>query len=169
LPKPHAMRDHRSLQSISALLHDPNLWHLNRHSVSVAAFVGIFVALLPIPLQMLAAAAMAVWLRCNLTLAVALVWITNPLTMPLIYYMVYRVGTWLLGMPHQAIEFEMSWGWLQQQLGSIWLPLLVGSVVSGLLAGTLAWLLTRMAWRVGVQLKWRERLQKRAARRKHEP
>jgi len=163
------MREHRSLRSLNAVLHDPNLWHLNRHSVSVAAFVGIFIALQPIPLQMLAAAVMAVWLRCNLTLAVALVWITNPLTMTLIYYLVYRVGTWLLGMPHQALEFEMTWAWLELKLGSIWLPLLVGSLVSGLMAGTVAWLLTRMAWRIGVQLKWRERLQKRAVRRKQEP
>ena len=40
LPKPHAIRDHKSLRLVSARLHDPNLWHLNRHSVSVAAFAG---------------------------------------------------------------------------------------------------------------------------------
>ena len=75
LPKPHAIRDHKSLRLVSARLHDPNLWHLNRHSVSVAAFVGVFVAFIPVPMQMLIAAAGAIWLRCNITLAVALVWL----------------------------------------------------------------------------------------------
>jgi len=37
LPKPHAIRDHKSLRLVRERLHDPNLWHLNRHSVSVAA------------------------------------------------------------------------------------------------------------------------------------
>jgi uncharacterized protein (DUF2062 family) len=56
LPKPHAIRDHKSLRLVRERLHDPNLWHLNRHSVSVAAFVGIFVAFIPVPMQMLIAA-----------------------------------------------------------------------------------------------------------------
>jgi uncharacterized protein len=157
LPQPHAIRDHKSLRLVNARLHDPNLWHLNRHSVSVAAFVGLFAAFLPVPMQMLIAAAGAIWLRCNITLAVALVWLTNPLTMPAVFYATYRLGAWLMGIPAQVDDFEFSIEWLQQSLQDIWAPLWLGSVVSGLVLGALAYLAMRMVWRVGVQMKWRAR------------
>ncbi|MBK6278808.1 MAG: DUF2062 domain-containing protein [Gammaproteobacteria bacterium] len=169
LPKPHAIRDHKSLRLVSARLHDPNLWHLNRHSVSVAAFVGIFVAFIPVPMQMLIAAAGAIWLRCNITLAVALVWITNPLTMPPIFYATYRLGAWLMDIPASAAPFEMSVEWIEQSLSDIWPPLLLGSLLCGVVLGTLAWLAMRVLWRVGVQLKWRSRLRERRNRPPREP
>jgi len=166
LPDPHTIREHKSLRLISARLHDPNLWHLNRHSVSVAAMVGIFVAFLPMPMQMLASAAGAIWLRCNITLAVALVWLTNPLTMPPVFYATYRVGCWLLGVPAIDTGFELSMEWLQESFADIWAPLWLGSIACGAAFGVLAWAAMRLAWRIGVQLKWRARI---AARRSRQP
>ena len=40
--------------------------------------VGLFVALMPIPLQMAVAAAIAILVRSNLPISVSLVWLTNP-------------------------------------------------------------------------------------------
>ncbi|MBP8924839.1 MAG: DUF2062 domain-containing protein [Pseudomonadales bacterium] len=168
LPHPHTIRDHHSLRMLRTRLHDPNLWHLNRHSVSVAMFVGVFVAFIPLPLQMLIAAVAAIALRCNLALAVALVWITNPLTMPPIYYATYRLGALMLGLPPQTSHFELSLNWIEHQMSVIWEPLLLGSFSAGLVLGSLALVLTRVAWRIGVQLKWRQRQrQRRNAKRDH--
>lgn len=161
LPKPDAIREHHALRSIATRLHDPNLWHLNRHSVSVAAFVGVFTALLPIPMQMLVAALGALWLRCNITISVVLVWITNPLTMPPIFYLTYRVGTWLLDIPPSVPHFEFTAEWIRMSLAEIWWPLLLGSFVSAITCATLAWIAVRVGWRIGVQLKWRARLESR--------
>jgi hypothetical protein len=86
LPDHRRIREHRHLQFFGDRLHDPNLWHLNRRSVAGAMGVGVFVALLPTLGQMAVAAAAAIWLRVNLPLAVAMVWITNPLTMPPIFF-----------------------------------------------------------------------------------
>jgi uncharacterized protein len=166
MPNPQLIREHRSLRLVSSLLHDPNLWHLNRHSVSVAAFVGIFVGAQPLPIHMLMAATASVVLRCNVTLALLLVWLSNPLTMPVIFYFEYRLGAWLLRLPADTGSFEMSLAWLEHSLHEIWEPLFLGSVLSGLIGGALAWALTRLAWRVGVVLKWRAR---RRARSRREP
>ena len=58
LPDAHKIRDHKHLRVFGTLLHDPNIWHLNRHSVAGAFAVGLFMAFVPMPLQMIPAAAL---------------------------------------------------------------------------------------------------------------
>lgn len=159
LPHPHFIRDHQSLRMLSGLLHDENLWHLNRRSVSTAAFVGVFVAFVPVPLQMLIAAAAAVLLRCNLTLSVALVWITNPITMPPIYYLAYRIGARLMGERIDTGRFEFTWSWMLDHLQ----PFLLGCFLSGLVLGLLAFVATRILWNLVVLSRWRDRRRRRQA------
>ena len=83
MPKPDTIRRQRSLRFMAPLIADPGLWLLTRRSVANAFSVGLFCAMLPIPFQMVVAALGARLARCNLALSVGLVWVTNPLTMPL--------------------------------------------------------------------------------------
>src|SRR5690606_30345155 len=131
LPTPSALRAHRALRPVGRWLQDPELWHLHRRSVSGAAFIGLFVAFLPIPFQMLVAAVLAVIARCNLPLSVALVWITNPVTMPPMLYFAYQLGAWLLDRRVEVGTIELNWTWLSAHLGDIGWPLLFGSLVCG--------------------------------------
>ena len=72
-PDHEKIRNHKHVKVFGKLLHDPNLWHLNRRSVSGAFGVGLFWAMIPMPFQMIAAAATAIGLRTNLPLSVVLV------------------------------------------------------------------------------------------------
>ncbi|WP_159217560.1 DUF2062 domain-containing protein, partial [Klebsiella pneumoniae] len=84
------------------VLYNPNLWCLNRRSAAGAFAVGLFMAFVPLPSQMIMAAGLAIVLGVNLPLSIALVWITNPITMPVIFYFTYKLGAWLMGTPAQS-------------------------------------------------------------------
>lgn len=156
-PDHETVRNHKHLKIFGKLLHDANLWHLNRRSVSGAFFWGLFWAFIPMPMQMLAAAASAILCRVNLPISVALVWLTNPLTIPPIFYFTYLVGTEVLAQPVTVTDFEPSMAWFESVLGQIWEPLLVGSALCGLVAGVLGYVGMRGFWRWHVMRQFRQR------------
>lgn len=150
LPDHRQIRDHKHLRFFGKLLHDPNLWHLNRRSVSGAASVGLFAAFIPIPFQMVLAAALAIPFRVNVPIAASLVWLTNPITMPPVFYTAYKLGSWLLDTPMRAVTFEVSLEWLKQELTLIWQPFLLGCFILATVSAVLGNLLIRFLWRLHV-------------------
>ena len=160
-PSVERMRNIKSLRILGDWIYATNLWHINRYSSAMAFFVGLFVAFMPIPGQMVAAATLAVALRCNLPLSVGLVWITNPLTMPAIFYLAYKLGAMLIDVPLQPIEFELSFYWLTHSLKSIWQPFLLGCLLCGLFFGSLGYFIINLLWRMRVARMWRERKRRR--------
>jgi uncharacterized protein (DUF2062 family) len=129
MPDPTSIREHKSLRFLGKLLHDPNLWHLNRHSVARAMAVGLFAAFLPIPAQMLVAAILAITVRGNMPIAVSLVWLTNPITMPAVFFCTYQAGAWLMDVPARQLPDALTWEWISGELSTLWQPFLLGSVV----------------------------------------
>ncbi len=153
LPDHAKVRHHKHLQFLGDRLHDPNLWHLNRRSVAGAMGMGVFVAFIPVPMQMVIAAIAAVWLRVNLPLAVAMVWITNPFTIPPILFFTYKVGAWLLNYPPAHFQLELSLEWLLSGTSYVWRPLLAGSLLVGTALGIIVYIAVRLAWRLHIVRK----------------
>lgn len=157
MPDPALVREHKALRFFGPLLHDPNLWHLNRRSVSRAMGMGLFAAIMPIPLQMLLAALLVIWVRGNLPIGVSLVWLTNPLTMPAVFYATYKTGAWLMHVPPRSLPDELTWAWVSEQFATLWQPFLLGSLVVGAVLGVLGYSLTLLYWRWWVGRQWRRR------------
>ncbi len=147
LPDHHKVRNHKHLKCFGSLLHDPNIWHLNRRSVSGAFFFGLLCTWVPVPFQMLIAAAVAIMVRVNLPVSIGLVWISNPITMPPMFYFAYKTGAWILSSPAHEFNFELSFEWLKHELGYIWEPFLLGCLVLGLLSAIGGYLFIRIMWR----------------------
>ena len=161
MPKPETIQNHKSLQLLGTLLHDPHIWHLTRHSVSAAFFIGLFVAFIPVPTQMLLAAFASIPFRANLPIAVGLVWVTNPLTIPPMFYGAYQVGAFVLGRESNNFEVTLSWEWFTTGLAHSWQPFLLGCLICGLVAGTLGSLVIRGLWRLHVVQQWNRRNRQR--------
>jgi uncharacterized protein (DUF2062 family) len=164
---PHfaSIRKHRHLQIFGDSLSNVNLWHLNRRSVSGAVALGLFCAFLPLPSQMVISAALAILLRVNLPISVIMVWITNPLTIPPMFYFAYRVGVRLLrwlGRPTPEIHWKFSVEWLTTTFDAIWQPLLLGTLVTGLVSALLGYLCVQWLWRRQVRRLWQARQSRRA-------
>lgn len=150
VPDHRRFREHKHLQMFGERLHDPNLWHLNRRSAAGAMAAGMFIAFIPVPGQIFIAAAAAIALRVNLPLAVLTIFITNPLTMPPIFFFTYKVGALILGIQPHPFAFEPSPGWLIDKAGTIGTPLLLGSLLVGTVLAALTYAAVRLLWRLDV-------------------
>ena len=119
--------------------------------------MGLFSAFIPVPSQMLQAAIIAIYFRVNLPISVALVWITNPITIPPMIYGSYRVGAWVLGNDVTELQVELSLDWVLANFVAIGKPLFVGSVICGLIAGSIGFTASHFIWRNRVMRQWRKR------------
>lgn len=157
LPDPHRVKNHRSLRVFGDLLHNPNLWHLTRQSVSGAVAIGLFVAFVPLPIQMPLAAILAIALRMNLPISVIVVWVSNPLTMAPLFYSGYKLGEWMLGRVPGEFSFEPTLTWFATQFSQVWQPLLLGCLALGAGSALLGYITVRLLWRLHVTQKWSKR------------
>lgn len=162
LPDTDTLKNHKNLQFLGNRLHDPNLWHLNRHSVALAFAIGLFCAWIPTPGQMAIAAVAAFYIGANLPIAVGLVWLTNPLTMPPLFYFAYRVGLWIMDRPSPATDFQFSIEGVFNGLSDIWAPFLLGCLFVGILSAVTGYYGIHYFWRRNTLIKWHTRQQKRS-------
>ena len=152
LPDRSSFHETSKLRLFKRFLHHPCLWHLNRRTVSGAVAIGLFSAYLPMPMEMVFAALMAIVFRVNLPISVTLVWISNPVTWIPLYGAGYLLGAKLLGM--EAIKYEdMTMSWLLSQAIPLWL----GSIILGSLLALTGYLLSRALWRVYAVRNWQKR------------
>lgn len=161
MPDHQTIKNNKHLQIFGDFLHNPNLWHMNRHSIAKAFAVGLFFAFVPVPFQMFLAAGIAIIVHANLPISIALVWITNPFTMPAIFYFCYIVGAWILGATEQEFTFEASWQWVVESLSTIGPAFLLGCGVLAVLFSFIGYFFIQILWRYNISQEWQKRAKKR--------
>ena len=137
-----------------------NVYHFGRRAVAGGAALGVFLAFIPVPIQMLIAAPLAFLFRVNLPVALATTWLSNPLTLAPILLLAYKVGSLLLGESEQVFmeDFSISFDWLWSVAADVWLPVVVGSIVCGLLAAFISYISVMWAWRLNLLATKKKRL-----------
>ena len=132
------------------LLHDHRIWGIRRKTVVPAFAIGLFVMWMPFPGHMLMACVLALLLRVNIPVAAATTLLSNPLTMPPMYFLAYRFGSWLLGEQAGDLEIEMSLAWVTDVFVGVWQPMLLGCVLLGSFASLLGLLCLDLLWRTSI-------------------
>ena len=145
------------LRPFQAILGHPTFFSVSRRSVAGAIFIGVFIALLPLPGQTLVAVLAALLLRVNLPIAGIATWITNPITMVPFFYWEYSLGTLILDMPIGEFDINLSWKWATTGFVMIWKPLLIGSFISATIAASLIYVVVSAAWRLTVAYRYKRR------------
>jgi uncharacterized protein (DUF2062 family) len=156
MPDTKAIKDNKFLKIFGSLLHSPSLWHLNRTSVAKAFAVGLFIAFIPIPFQMVVAAGVAILFNANLPLSVALVWLSNPITIPFIFYACYKTGELFMGNDNKLI-FEANLQWIIDSFEVIGPPFLLGCLVLGSVFSLLGYVTVHSAWYYNTKRAWNNR------------
>jgi uncharacterized protein (DUF2062 family) len=97
----------------------------------------------------------AFYFRGNLPIAVGLVWLTNPVTMPPLFYFAYLVGLWVLNLPSATFSVDAVLS------GGLWMPFLTGCLILGVLCATAGYFGIQGFWTYYVSKRWTRRQLKR--------
>ena len=162
IPHKESIASNSIIRLFDEYLHDPNIWHIHRRSSAGGAAIGVFCAFIPIPIQTLSAAALAILFRMNLPIAILFSFLANPITVPLIFFYSYKLGSILLGLEENQItniipENTTIIEWFNTIFLNIWEPLLIGCLILGLISSSITYFLIRLIWRIGAVVKWGNR------------
>lgn len=120
----------------------------SRKMISKGVFIGLFIAFIPMPMQMLAVVSVIPFTKFNVPIALSMCWLSNPFTMPAMYYMEYLTGSFLLGMETSPVEMTLEW--FSKNIGNIFIPLYVGTAFYSVFGSTLAYYIINLLWRNSV-------------------
>jgi uncharacterized protein (DUF2062 family) len=147
-PIAEKLRSSWYFRALGPKLTDARLWGVNRRAITMAFGTGIAISFIPLPAHIVFGLIAAMIWHLNVPAMVATLLLMNPLTVVPVYYFAYRIGVLLLGYNPGPFVFELSWAWLQNGLGAVWKPFLVGCVVCSIIGGFAGYRLLELAWRI---------------------
>lgn len=166
LPSPSRLMRVNGLERFGNLLERRELWHVSRNSIARATAIGLFCSMIPLPGQMFVAVFLAIRLNANVPLSFMLIFITNPVTMPVVYLGAYLLGSALLGTPELDVTAVDWLNPLSAEFLGIFPAFVLGCTVTGLLAAFFGYFIADGLWRLRISQRISERARKRLARKR---
>jgi len=140
-------------------------FNINRKMITRGVLVGLFWGFIPMPMQMLAVIATTPFIRFNVPIAIAMVWLSNPITMPPMYYMEYLTGNYILGK--EGIDnIELTLNWFSTHMDDIFIPLYVGTAFYSIVVSGIIYVLLNWLWIRSVKEEKNEKREKRAKKKR---
>lgn len=145
IPCQQELRKGMLYRIIGEKLFDPCLWKPSRNSIAGGIALGVFISLTPtVGAQMVISGLAAYFLRVNIPVAVACAWITNPVTIPIIYPLQYKLGIFLFGTP--GISELSAYTGPVKSFVKYAKPLWLGCLVSAAFFAVISYTLIFAAW-----------------------
>lgn len=163
LKHPRKLRERPVMRWFARHFLDKQVWKPTQHTFAGGMAVGSFITLQLLPIQMPTATILCAIFRVNIPIALALCWVSNPVTVPILVPLEYAIGKWFLAfytavpttpfpdhLPDSAVE---AWMVLKEHAP----VMLIGGVVLGAVCAVLGYVISWAVW------GW---LQQRAAAKK---
>lgn len=140
---------------------------VNRRMVTRGVSIGLFWAFIPMPMQMLAVMATTPFIRFNVPIAISMVWLSNPFTMPPMYYMEYLTGNFILGR-EGLDDIELTMQWFTENFDAILVPLYTGTAFYSIVVSSIIYIVLNRLWVRSVKSEQEEtkKIRKKRASRK---
>ena len=123
---------------------------VNRKSITKGIFIGLFWGFIPMPMQMLAVLSMTPFFKFNVPIAISMVWLSNPLTMPFMYYMEYQTGNFILN--RDGLEnIDLTLTWFSDNWDNILVPLYIGTIPYSIFVSALIYFIINRLWITSVK------------------
>jgi uncharacterized protein len=153
-PDRQTLEAHWILRHFAALFLDRACWTFNRHGVTRAFALGLFIAFIPptplLPVHLVCCALLGVYFRLNLPVLFTTVFVSNPFTwLPQIAGSLW-VGAKLMGLDFMPFMREIRHQTFWNNVSELWPPLLLGALVLGTIAGLSGYVLAQCVWRARV-------------------
>ena len=140
------LANNKTIAKFAKIFRAKNLWIFNRHSVVWGITLGIMCSWIPMPFHTWIAVAFALVIDCNIPLVVISIWFANPITMPFMYYVAFRVGEALMHLHPSNMAFHPSIKDLMAVFDQIWQPLLLGCLICSIFCGMASYLICNFLW-----------------------
>ena len=143
LPTHAKIKELKILKIFGKLLHKREIWSLSRKKILGGVFIGMLVAFIPMPFQMVLVAFLAILFKVNFPITLPLVWITNPFTMPFIYYIEYEIGNFVLNVKDPIV---FSFETMNENIGEIALSLYTGTFFVSIISAFTSVFIINLLW-----------------------
>ncbi len=151
LRHPRYRRQSRLHDWVARHVFDRELWDADEKRVAAGTACGLFICMLPIPLQMFVSVAIASVRRWNIPTAALYCWVTSPPTFIITYVPAFFLGLKLTGVDI-GLEEDYSFRYTEfmehfweNSAETIW-ALFVGCVVMGAALATLGYVAVRVRY-----------------------
>jgi uncharacterized protein (DUF2062 family) len=152
LKHPRKLKKSRIMRWFARHFLHKHVWRPSQHTLAGGMAVGMFVTLQLLPIQTVTSIILSAIFRVNIPIAVALCWVSNPVTVPFLALAEYKLGKWVLAFYSKvpSTPFPKK---LPDTLAETWLAMrehapvmLVGGVLLGAIVAFVSYAVTYLSW-----------------------
>jgi hypothetical protein len=143
---------------------DKRVWKPTQHTLSGGMAVGMFITLQLLPIQTPTAIILAAIFRVNIPIAIALCWVSNPVTVPFMAWLEYAIGKWVLAL-YTTVPTSPFPKHLPESIVEAWIVLkehapvmLVGGILLGAVVSLISYIATWGCWEIGSRMEMAKKL-----------
>lgn len=172
IPTPEKLKSKRGMKRVGVFLEKyPAIFVMNRKTVALGFAIGVSMGVLPLPLQLLTSIILVILTGSNICAMFLGSLLSNPLTLPLIYLLAYRIGSVFLSTDTNNFkDFTFSLSSLFNQSGAhmsdfflhVGKALLIGLPIEAFVLWIISFFSMNFLWKVMVIKEYKNRQKKRA-------